>query len=230
MTVIRPQGGRKALSLMSVLRRSRVEIGIVVLAVVAVITLVTIKQLQDSGGDSGPLEGDEGLAVTIPVRAGDTGVAWGNLELYNHSGSVIVLDRVVLPDVQGKLTLVRIPYIWGKDRLDVAHYRSLVAVQLPLPKEWSSVPIHAVAGYEIPPMPAGSGNGDETVIGPEIVIEVNPPPQAATARSIRVDYHVGETSYSKTFDNSLTVCPPKDLGPCASAHSDASPTATGQTV
>jgi hypothetical protein len=198
MTVPRGQGGR---SLMSVLRGSRVEIGIAVLAVVAVITLIAIKRWQDSGGFSGPLEGNTGVSYTAPIRPGDTGVAWGSVELFNHSGSVIVLDRVVVDDGQ-EVTLVREPYIWGSDRLEVAHQHSVGAMPLPLPKEWSSVSVHAVAGYEIPSM-AADGRAE---VGPEIVIELTPPARALTISGITVYYHIGWRPFSKTFDNSVTIC------------------------
>ncbi|MEU8078376.1 hypothetical protein AB0B31_23390 [Catellatospora citrea] len=182
---------------------------IAVLLIVAALIVLVVTRLHDEG----PLEGDDGLAVTIPARPGDTGVAWGNLELYNHSGAVIVLDRIETVHGRGDLVLIREPYIWGPDRLAIANSRSLVAYQMPLPTEWASIPEHPVKGYEIPPMPADAPAGSEQAIGPEIVIEVGPPTQAASIDKIRVHYHVDGRSYVKEFDNSLTVCPARGQKP-----------------
>jgi hypothetical protein len=48
----------------------------------------------------------------------------------------------------------------------------------------------------------------------EVLIEFGVPRRASTVRGITVRYHVGWLAYSRTFDLTLTLCPPNDLGPC----------------
>ena len=163
-------------------------------------------------GDEGPLSADEeNIVVTIPLHPGETGIAWGNLELHNRGSSPLTLDSVTLTPASTQKTLVKRTYVWDEDRLGIADARTLVAYQMPLPTEWNQVPRHPVAGHVVPPEAESS---EKIKIGPEIVVEFAVPERAVTVTAITVRYHAGRHAYEKTFQNAITICPPTDLHLC----------------
>lgn len=178
----------------------------IALAAGAVLATLTFR-----GWGDGPLTADEeNVSVTVPITPGKTGVAWGNLELHNPTGSPLTLDSVTLTPASAEKLVTRM-YVWDEDRLPIADSRTMIVWTTPLPTEWDQVPKHPVAGHVVPPEAESS---EEIKIGPEIVIEFAVPQHAVTVTAITVHYHAGSHAYQKTFQNAITICPPTDPALC----------------
>jgi hypothetical protein len=164
----------------------------------------------------GPLDGSSGITGSMPVYERHTGAIWGSLVLENRSGSAIVLDSVEVSDNPQHLGQPVRPYIWDETRSEISGFAT-VDRQLPLPA--GRLPArHEVKGYVLKPASSEQlhQDDDEGYSGPdaEVLIEFGVPRRASTVRGITVRYHVGWLAYSRTFDLTLTLCPPNDLGPC----------------
>lgn len=92
------------------------------------------------------------------------------------------------------------PYVW-----DISGSGSLDVYPLPLPSEWTRLPKHRLAGYELGPTPKEA----------EVVFEFDVPVRASGFSVVTVRYRIGRIQYRKSFDIAFTVCPPHDLQPCA---------------
>lgn len=196
-------------------RRTTVIAGMAAVLVVALGGAALTDNLPGVPLREGPLEGTNGVAARMQVRATDSGAIWGNLILENHSGSTIVLDSIEVAQNPQHLEQLTAPYIWDEGRVAMLGFSTVDGYQLPLPAEWNLPPRHPVEGYELkstdPPQP-----DDDTIKDVEVLLEFGVPEQASPLIGITVNYHVGWLAYRKTFDISFTLCPPTDPQPCKS--------------
>lgn len=167
----------------------------------------------------GPLIGHDGVTAAMPVRATDTGVLWGILNLENRSGSPIVIDSVAPADNEQDLPLLTEPYIWDDSRVALLNTGSVDAHQLPLPANWKLPAKHKVKGYVLEsgtPEQIERGETEKGYDGPsaEVLFEFAVPKRPSTIRGITVKYHIGSVAYRRTFDTTMTFCPWNDQAPC----------------
>lgn len=182
----------------------------VALVAVVVAGVLLHGRLPDAALPDGPLDGGVRNTVSLPLRPGDTGAAWGALVLENPTGDTMTIDSVALGPVDGRLVQRREPYVWDESRLEIAQHGSLVAYQLPLPEQWSRVPKQALRGFELKPTPSGGVGPDA-----EVVFEFGVPERASSFSTVTIRYHVGWRHYSRTIESGFTLCPTTDRRPCS---------------
>jgi hypothetical protein len=188
---------------------------IITTAVIAVAALVIVGYFVFNRAQTplaGPLDAGVDRQLTLPLRAGDKGAAWGDLILTNKSSeSSITLDSVAFDSTTGTLNQTTSPYVWDENRYKVAGSGSLQAYQLPLPTQWARVPTHPFQGYVLKPASATTGDDEPEA---EVVFEFGVPEKASGFRAVTVGYHIGAVAYRKTFDIGFVLCPPNDQAPC----------------
>ncbi|MET8147718.1 hypothetical protein ACIBSW_28760 [Actinoplanes sp. NPDC049668] len=155
---------------------------------------------------AGPLEGTDFEELWAPLRPADTGLLWGSLVLHNPTGHDIVLETVTLADNPGRIAPSAGPYIWDETRVALLDTGSVSAYQLPLPNTWKLPRKHPVKGFTVPPH-----DEDGSV---EVLYELPVPDRPTTIDGIAVRYRTSGITYRRTFDVTITVCPPADTRPC----------------
>lgn len=144
---------------------------------------------------------------------------WGVLESQNRSGRTVVLDSVKFAENPDHVALLSDPYVWDESRFDLLGMGGLAAYPLPLPERWKELPVrHAVQGYAITSgqrVESGDPVAEYDGGSAEVLFELAVPERAATVSGITLRYHVGPLAYEKTYDASVTLCPPGDLEPCS---------------
>ncbi|GLY15786.1 hypothetical protein LWF15_20090 [Kineosporia rhizophila] len=152
---------------------------------------------------SGPLDGGSSTEILAPVREGDAGVFWGVLELRGPSDGSMVLDGVKIDENPDKVGLLTAPYVWDESRFEILTDGGVSAYPIPFPEDMTLPPRQKVNGFAMKP-------GESA----QVAFELATPEKAATVEGIKVRYHVGWMAYEKTFDMSLTLCPPVDPELC----------------
>jgi len=186
--------------------RPRIVAALIAVVVLSAGVLLVLGRLPGAPMRDGPLEGTRFEELRATLRSGDTGLLWGSLVLHNPTAKDVVLDEVGLAGNPQGLKPSAGPYLWDMTRVELLDTGAVSGYALPLPSSWRLPRPIPVSGYVLPP-----GGEDDSV---EVLYEFPVPQRTSVLTGMTVGYHTGGIAYRKTYDVTLTVCPPDDHRSC----------------